>query len=89
MGRRLRIRHETRVSYAEAAISSHNEVRMTPLTLPSQTTLDARVTITPATATWSYWDYWGTQVTGFDLMDPHGDLSISAVSLVELSLIHI
>lgn len=83
MTRRLRIRHETRVGYAEAAVSSHNEVRMTPLTLPHQTTLDARVTVSPATATWSYWDYWGTQVTGFDLMEPHADLVITAVSLVE------
>jgi transglutaminase-like putative cysteine protease len=85
MTRRLRIKHTTRVSYAQAAVSSHNEVRMTPLTLPSQTTLDARVTITPATTTWSYWDYWGTQVTGFDLMDPHADLTITASSLVETS----
>ena len=85
MTRRLRIRHTTRVSYAQAAVSSHNEVRMTPLTLPGQTTLDARVTVSPATATWSYWDYWGTQVTGFDLMDPHADLTITASSLVETS----
>jgi transglutaminase-like putative cysteine protease len=56
---------------------------MTPLTLPGQTTLDARVTVNPSTATWSYWDYWGTQVTGFDLMEPHADLTITASSLVE------
>ncbi|MFG2552275.1 transglutaminase domain-containing protein [Streptomyces sp. NPDC048581] len=81
--RRLRIKHVTRVPYAQPAASSHNEVRMTPLTLPSQTTLDARVTISPAATTWAYWDYWGTQVTGFDLMDPHADLTITASSLVE------
>ncbi|WP_316770921.1 transglutaminase family protein [Streptomyces sasae] len=85
MARRLRIRHTTRVSYAQPASSSHNEVRMTPLTLPGQTTLDARVTVSPATSVWSYWDYWGTQVTGFDLMDPHEDLTITASSLVETS----
>jgi transglutaminase-like putative cysteine protease len=85
VSRRLRIKHVTRVSYAQAAVSSHNEVRMTPLTLPGQTTLDSRVTVTPATATWAYWDYWGTQVTGFDLMDPHADLTITASSLVETS----
>jgi transglutaminase-like putative cysteine protease len=85
MARRLRIRHVTHVAYAQAAVSSHNEVRMTPLTLPSQTTLDARVTVSPATSTWSYWDYWGTQVTGFDLMEPHADLTITASSLVETS----
>ncbi|MGP4048298.1 transglutaminase family protein [Streptomyces sp. 2A115] len=83
MTHRLRIRHITKVSYAQAAVSSHNEVRMTPLTLPGQTTLDARVLVNPSTATWSYWDYWGTQVTGFDLMEPHADLTITAVSLVE------
>ncbi|MCD7440628.1 transglutaminase family protein [Streptomyces lincolnensis] len=83
MARRLRIRHITRVAYAQAAVSSHNEVRMTPLTLPGQTTLDARVTVSPTATTWSYWDYWGTQVTGFDLMDPHADLTITASSLVE------
>jgi transglutaminase-like putative cysteine protease len=83
MARRLRIRHVTRVSYAQAAVSSHNEVRMTPLTLPHQTTLDSRVTVDPAATTWSYWDYWGTQVTGFDLMDPHAVLTITASSLVE------
>ncbi|MET9076969.1 transglutaminase family protein [Streptomyces sp. NPDC004232] len=81
--RRLRIQHVTHVSYAQAAVSSHNEVRMTPLTLPGQTALDGRVTVGPAAATWSYWDYWGTQVTGFDLMDPHSDLTITASSLVE------
>ncbi|WP_405616854.1 transglutaminase domain-containing protein [Streptomyces sp. NBC_00076] len=85
MARRLRIRHVTRVSYAQAAVSSHNEVRMTPLTLPGQTTLDSRVAISPTATTWSYWDYWGTQVTGFDLMDPHADLTITASSLVETS----
>ncbi|MEU1512993.1 transglutaminase family protein [Streptomyces sp. NPDC005811] len=83
MARRLRIEHTTRVSYAQAAVSSHNEVRMTPLTLPGQTTLDSRVTIRPAASTWSYWDYWGTQVTAFELMDPHADLTITASSLVE------
>jgi transglutaminase-like putative cysteine protease len=83
MARRLTIKHVTRVSYAQPAASSHNEVRMTPLTLPGQTTLDSRVTVSPATSTWSYWDYWGTQVTGFDLLDPHGDLTITASSLVE------
>ncbi|BBC35204.1 Transglutaminase [Streptomyces graminofaciens] len=81
--RRLRIRHITRVAYAQPAASSHNEVRMTPLTLPGQTTLDARVLVNPSTPTWSYWDYWGTQVTGFDLIEPHSDLTITASSLVE------
>ncbi|KPI23826.1 transglutaminase domain-containing protein [Actinobacteria bacterium OK074] len=85
MTRRLRIKHTTRVEYAQPAASSHNEVRMTPLTLPGQTTLDGRVLVNPSTPTWAYWDYWGTQVTGFDLMEPHDHLTITASSLVETS----
>jgi transglutaminase-like putative cysteine protease len=84
-GRRLRISHRTRVEYEGAATSSHNELRMTPLTLPAQTTLDARIEIGPAVQTWSYWDYWGTQVTTFDLMEPHATLRMLATSMVETS----
>ncbi|MDT0306011.1 transglutaminase family protein [Streptomyces sp. DSM 44917] len=82
-GRRLKIRHATRVVYDGRAASSHNELRMTPLTLPAQTALDARIDIAPGVAPWSYWDYWGTQVTAFDLMEPHESLLIVATSLVE------
>lgn len=58
---------------------------MTPLTLPTQTVLDARISVAPAVAQWSYWDYWGTQVTVFDLPDPHTRLSVVATSMVETS----
>jgi transglutaminase-like putative cysteine protease len=85
MGRRLRIRHETVAAYEGPATSSYNEVRMTPLTLPAQTVLDARISVDPTVPTWNYWDYWGTQVTVFDLPDPHTRLSVVATSLVETS----
>ncbi|WP_030056124.1 MULTISPECIES: transglutaminase family protein [Streptomyces] len=83
MASRLRIRHETRVGYPSPAGSSYNELRMSPLTLPTQTVLDSRVEVTPAASLWTYWDYWGTQVTVFDLADSHTDLSLTATSLVE------
>ncbi|MFE0462895.1 transglutaminase N-terminal domain-containing protein [Kitasatospora sp. NPDC058965] len=83
MTSRLRIRHETRVGYPSPASSSYNEARMSPLTLPTQTVLDSRVTVSPAASQWTYWDYWGTQVTVFDLADPHTSLSLTATSLVE------
>jgi transglutaminase-like putative cysteine protease len=85
MGRRLRIRHETVVAYEKPAASSYNEVRMTPLTLPAQTVLDARIAVSPAVPLWSYWDYWGTQVTVFDLPEPHSELTLVATSMVETS----
>jgi transglutaminase-like putative cysteine protease len=65
------------------AHASYNELRMVPLTLPEQTTLEARVTTHPATTAWRYWDYWGTQVTVLDLQQPHDTLAVSAVSTVE------
>src|ERR1700689_956877 len=56
---------------------------MTPLTLPTQTTLESRVTAGPGVPVWTYNDYWGTHVSVFDLTDPHDDLVIRAVSTVE------
>ncbi|WP_367185057.1 transglutaminase N-terminal domain-containing protein, partial [Trebonia sp.] len=43
MGWRLRVEHTTRVTYAGPVLTSFNEARMTPLTLPTQTTLESRV----------------------------------------------
>jgi transglutaminase-like putative cysteine protease len=83
MGWRLRIRHETSVAYPEGARASYNEARMVPLTLPEQTTLDSRVGISPGGGVWRYWDYWGTQVSVFDLQEPHDRLLVSATSIAE------
>jgi transglutaminase-like putative cysteine protease len=83
MSWRLRIRHETKVSYDGQAHAQYNEARMIPLTTPEQTTLEARIATQPATTAWRYWDYWGTQVSVFDLQQPHDRLVVNAVSTVE------
>jgi transglutaminase-like putative cysteine protease len=83
MGWRLRVKHVTGYTYAGTAHTSYNEARMTPLTLPGQTTLFSQVECHPAASTWRYWDYWGTQVTVFDLQRPHQQLRVTASSLVE------
>jgi transglutaminase-like putative cysteine protease len=80
---RLRIRHVTGFTYAGTAHASYNEARVTPLTLPGQTTLYSHLDIHPAATTYRYWDYWGTQVTAFDLQRPHQQLKVIATSLVE------
>jgi transglutaminase-like putative cysteine protease len=80
---RLRIEHTTRVLYTGPVRTSFNEARMTPLTLPTQTTLESRVTAGSGVPVWTYNDYWGTFVSVFDLPDPHDDLVIRAVSTVE------
>ena len=58
---------------------------MTPLTPARQTTLDSHVEVRPAATTWRYRDYWGTQVTAFDLHDAAQQLEVTATSLVETS----
>ena len=47
MSWRLRIEHTTKVVYTGPVRTSFNEARMTPLTLPTQTTLESRVTAGP------------------------------------------
>jgi len=83
MGWRLRIEHTTSVRYAGPVITSFNEARMTPLTLPSQLTHDARVTAGPGVPVWTYNDYWRTYVSVFDLPEEHDELVIRAVATVE------
>jgi len=85
MGWRLRIRHVTGFTYAGTAHDSYNEARMSPMTTPSQLTLFSQVEVAPAAAasTWRYLDYWGSQVTVFDLHRPHQQLKVTATSMVE------
>jgi transglutaminase-like putative cysteine protease len=83
MGWRLRIEHTTSVRYAGPVLTSFNEARMTPMTLPTQITLESRVTAGPGVPVWTYNDYWGTFVSVFDLPEAHDDLVIRAVATVE------
>lgn len=80
---RLRIKHVTGFTYAGTAYASYNEARMTPLTFAGQNTLFSQVECNPGATTWRYRDYWGTQVTVFDLQRPHQQLRVTASSLVE------
>jgi transglutaminase-like putative cysteine protease len=83
MGWRLRVTHTTEVRYTGPARASFNEVRMTPLTLPSQVTLESRVSAGPGVPVWTYCDYWGTFVSVFDIGEPHESLTIRAQATVE------
>src|SRR6201999_1972533 len=83
MGWRLRIEHTTSVTYAGPVLTSFNEARMTPLTLPTQVTLESRVAARPGVPVWTYNDCWGSYVSVFDLPEPHDDLVIRAAATVE------
>ena len=84
-GWRLRIRHRTGFKYAGPVRTSYNEARLTPLSFLGQTTLDSRVEVSPAATSWRYWDYWGTQVTAFDVHEEHDLLEVTGTSVVETS----
>jgi transglutaminase-like putative cysteine protease len=83
---RVRVRHHTAIRYEAPVLASYNEVRMTPLTDSRQTTLESRVSISPNAAVSRYRDYWGSQVTAFDVHTPHTDLLLDAQSVVETHL---
>ena len=56
---------------------------MTPLTLPTQVTLESRVYAGPGVPVWTYSDYWGTFVSVFDITEPHESLEVRAQATVE------
>ena len=57
---------------------------MLPVTDLHQATVSGDITISPApAAVLRYWDYWGTQVTAFDLHSPHEQLKITSSCDVE------
>lgn len=83
MSWRLRIRHTTGYRYDAPVLASYNEARLTPVTDVDQLTVEARVETTPQAQQQRYWDYWGTQVTAFDLHVPHDELEVTAVCTVD------
>lgn len=79
----MRVRHTTGYRYDSEVTASYNEVRLVPLTGQSQLTLESKVETTPKARQQRYWDYWGTQVTSFDVHAPHTELEVTVSSVVE------
>jgi transglutaminase-like putative cysteine protease len=80
---RLEVVHRTTYTYATAVKSSYNEARMTPITDLHQATVNVRFATEPVTQVRRYWDYWGTQVTAFDIGEPHDRLVLTSTAVVE------
>jgi transglutaminase-like putative cysteine protease len=80
---RLKIRHTTGYRYDAPVLASYNEARLTPVTDVDQLTVEARVQTTPDARQQRYWDYWGTQVTSFDVHVPHDELEVTATCTVD------
>lgn len=81
---RLQIVHTTGYRYSEGAATSFNEVRMTPRTTREQFARFWRVEVSPQAWTHTYTDYWGTQVTAFEVDERHERLKVVATSTVEV-----
>ncbi|UZN01804.1 transglutaminase family protein [Cellulomonas sp. S1-8] len=81
---RLRIVHTSTFRYTDPVVASYNEARMTPLSQPGQAVLESRLDIHPQTWMHDYRDYWGTQVTAFEVLAPHQSLVLTAEHVVEV-----
>ena len=81
--RRWRIVHTTSLAYDGRVRAAHNELRMTPLNEPGQTTLENRIRIRPMTWSHVYRDHWGTHVMAMESLAEHERLDIEAISTVE------
>lgn len=80
---RLLIVHRTELTYPETVTTSYNEVRMQPSDEPGQAVLSSRLEIDPFEGVTSYFDYFGTRVSSFDVHRPHRHLTVTATSTVE------
>jgi transglutaminase-like putative cysteine protease len=80
---RLRIDHTTGFRYASPVGSSYNEARMVPAGTAQQTVWSSRVSIEPSAWSFGYLDYWGTNVTTFEVHEPHERLTVHAQAVVE------
>lgn len=83
---RLSIQHVTGYTYDKEVVSSYNEARLMPQTGLGQLTLSSRVTTRPDALLHQYWDYWGTQVTAFDIHVPHTALQVTCASVVDTAV---
>jgi transglutaminase-like putative cysteine protease len=79
----MRVVHTTGYRYEAPVTQSYNEARLTPRGDRRQNVIVSRVETTPATRSYRYTDYWGTEVTAFDLHAPHTELKIVSSSVVE------
>jgi transglutaminase-like putative cysteine protease len=79
----MRVVHTTGYQYQAPVVQSFNEARLTPRSDRKQNLVVTRIETTPPTRSYRYTDYWGTEVTSFDLHAPHTELKIVATSVVE------
>ncbi len=82
MSMQLRITHTTGFEYDGKAVASYNQARLTPVTSPEQIVVHSKVEVHPKPWVYEYRDYFGSQVTSFEVLDPHDSMTVTATSTV-------
>jgi transglutaminase-like putative cysteine protease len=85
MTMQFRVVHTTRITYDGGVAASYNEARMTPITTGEQVVVHTRLDVAPTPWSHSYRDYWGTEVTAFEVLDQHSELTVTATSTVQVN----
>ena len=81
----LKVVHTTLFDYASPVTDSYNQARMRPIHDARQQVRSASLSTSPTTWSAEHTDYWGTNVTAFEILRPHTQLKIVAEALVEAS----
>lgn len=85
MSMQLRIVHTTEFDYDGKAVASYNQARLTPLATPAQILVHHRLEVSPKPWTYEYRDYFGNEVTAFEVVDPHESMRVTATSTVHVN----
>lgn len=78
----LRISHTIGYEYNAPVAASYNETRLVPLTRDGQLVTQTRLDVLPRAWMFGYRDYWGSQVTAFEVLEPHTALTVVGTSTV-------
>ncbi len=82
---KFRVKHKTRYQYSAPVSMCFNEARMTPLNTLHQRCASHRFVVQPAPeAIHKRTDYFGNQVTHFDILQSHQEMSVTVISEVEV-----
>lgn len=81
----LRVTHTTRYTYETPVSHCLNEVRLTPRRLPGQLVRQTSIKVRPEPASMHFRkDYFGNDVTSFQVLGKHDSLEATAESIVEV-----
>lgn len=78
----LRLAHTVGFVYDAAVRASYHEARLTPLSDSRQAVRNPRIDVDPQPWSTTYTDYWGTQVTAFEVLQGHQSLTVTSTATV-------